>query len=893
MVSDKTGYPAESLGLDMDLESDLGIDSIKRVEILAALREKLPEAPAVKPEHLGSLRTLRQIAAFLGGPGNGLPVTAPAPERATSSASGRDGARLERLVLRLTELDPAPAAWSPDPRQPLWIACDDEYAGRSLAQELGSKGLAVQVVPVGRPAAWVPERLSGLVILAPARRMAPDGVWDAASEDFLKRALGTAAAAGPALRRQGRERGALFATVVRLDGAFGLEGGAGADPVLGGLSGLAKTAAREWPEVRCRALDLAAERQGPEAAAALARELLSEGPLETGLGPRGRRGLRAEALEIRETSEPPLRRGEVALITGGARGVTAEAALALGRAYAPTLVVVGRTEPAVEPAWVSACETEAGLVEAFCRREALSPREARARARETRAGREVRSNLERLRSTGAAVFYRAADLRDEGQARSLIESIRREHGPIRALVHGAGVLADKLIVEKTAEQAEGVFAAKLSSLRHLLRALGPEELRALALFSSTTARYGRVGQSDYAMANESLNKIARQHAAARPGCRAVSINWGPWAGGMVTEGLQKIFEAEGVGLVGLEEGGRHFLAELRSGGEAEVVVGRGLPRDEAAPPATAEDQGPLAQAPSGKGEQLPCGDLGPLAQAFSRTVSLEEMPVLGSHVINGVAVLPAALMVEWLAAGALHGNPGLVLAGLSSFRVLKGVRVGPSEARVLTVAAGRAERRDGAFRVAVALRGADGAVHADAAALLAPALPPAPTPQALPELAAYPHSVARCYRELLFHGPELAGLMAVHGVGDEAIAAECRAAPPPGAWSRRPPRDSWVGDPLALDCAFQALILWSRHRFGAGSLPSGFESYRQFAASFPQDGVRLAVRIRRGSELGARADVDFLSSRGALVARMEGCSFAIDRGLNAAFRRNTLETVAS
>ena len=65
MIAEKTGYPAEMLELDMALDADLGIDSIKRVEILSALQERLPEAPLIKPEHLGTLHNLRQIAAFL------------------------------------------------------------------------------------------------------------------------------------------------------------------------------------------------------------------------------------------------------------------------------------------------------------------------------------------------------------------------------------------------------------------------------------------------------------------------------------------------------------------------------------------------------------------------------------------------------------------------------------------------------------------------------------------------------------------------------------------------------------------------------------------------------------------------------------------------------------
>src|SRR5439155_14314006 len=68
VVADKTGYPPEMLKLEMDMESDQGIDSIKRVEILSAVQDALPEAPVVKPEHMGTLRTLGQVAAFLTGP---------------------------------------------------------------------------------------------------------------------------------------------------------------------------------------------------------------------------------------------------------------------------------------------------------------------------------------------------------------------------------------------------------------------------------------------------------------------------------------------------------------------------------------------------------------------------------------------------------------------------------------------------------------------------------------------------------------------------------------------------------------------------------------------------------------------------------------------------------
>ncbi|MDD1416765.1 acyltransferase domain-containing protein, partial [Dolichospermum sp. ST_con] len=65
VVSEKTGYPVEMLELSMDMEADLGIDSIKRVEILGGLLEIYPDLPKPNPEELGELRTLEQIAEYM------------------------------------------------------------------------------------------------------------------------------------------------------------------------------------------------------------------------------------------------------------------------------------------------------------------------------------------------------------------------------------------------------------------------------------------------------------------------------------------------------------------------------------------------------------------------------------------------------------------------------------------------------------------------------------------------------------------------------------------------------------------------------------------------------------------------------------------------------------
>ena len=74
LVAEKTGYPTDMLEVDMDLEGELGVDSIKQVEILSALREQVPGLPELEPEKLTELRTIRLVAGFVGQGMTGAPV---------------------------------------------------------------------------------------------------------------------------------------------------------------------------------------------------------------------------------------------------------------------------------------------------------------------------------------------------------------------------------------------------------------------------------------------------------------------------------------------------------------------------------------------------------------------------------------------------------------------------------------------------------------------------------------------------------------------------------------------------------------------------------------------------------------------------------------------------
>ena len=95
-VAEKTGYPVEMLELDMRLDADLGIDSIKRVEIFSALQERLPDTTAIGPDQTGTLQTLRQIVEFLSGGPDPDPTPPPTPVHARPGENGHAGASAGR-----------------------------------------------------------------------------------------------------------------------------------------------------------------------------------------------------------------------------------------------------------------------------------------------------------------------------------------------------------------------------------------------------------------------------------------------------------------------------------------------------------------------------------------------------------------------------------------------------------------------------------------------------------------------------------------------------------------------------------------------------------------------------------------------------------------------------
>jgi len=496
--------------------------------------------------------------------------------------------------------------------------------------------------------------------------------------------------------------------------------------------------------------------------------------------------------------------------------------------------------------------------------------------------RQIAATLAGLAAAGTQARYFCADVQDRRRLGQVVRTIRKQLGPVSGLIHGAGVLEDRLIGDKTAAQFTAVFATKVAGLDNLLAATAEEPLRHIVVFSSVAARFGNKGQADYAMANEALNKLAGDLRQKRPDCRVVAINWGPWDGGMVGPALKNQFEASGIALIPPQAGSRLAVDLMAADNAAvELVVG-----------------GPLGLPPLGRLPDPANDEADEMALAVKRQIDTIGHPILNDHVIDGRPVVPMALMVEWLGHGALHDHPGLVLHGMDELRVLAGIKLDEASKAIRLMAA-RSVQRDAFFEVGVEIRDgvmADGRdmIHARGKAILAETTigPPAYAMPAWKDSHPYSKTVDTVYDTILFHGRGLRAIRQIQSLGPQGMIATMAAAPSPGTWITQPLRSRWLSDPLILDGAFQMATIWCYENRGVVSLPSFAAAYRQYVQRFPAEGVTAVMEVRAVNGARMKADFTFLDPSATVVAMLSGVESVMDPGLEKAFaRRHVIEAL--
>jgi len=906
-VSQLTGYPVEMLALDMDIEADLGIDSIKRVEILSTLEEKMPDLPPVSPDVMGTLKTLGQIADYLAG--TSTPQKSEIDAIDSSSVSHVEPVResFERLSQGLSDFSPEYLASSigrkvvsaakksfvqkdvltlplgrtvyvTDDNAGLSQAIVDEFKSHNIPSEIITKNMFFQSVDNESRLT----NIGGLIIVAQ---------HEPQDDSLLKHAFSLSKSLGPDLLDSAGKGGALFATVTRLDGAFGFKGLGIDHPLQGGLAGLAKTAAIEWESVLCRAFDISPFWQDHTGIAkTIVSELLYADATES-----VEVGLDSDSRWILELESMPYPKGElyldpkdVVIVAGGARGVTAAAACALAEHAKPTLVLLGRSAtPTPEPEWLLGIEDPTAVKKAILDNEfggsTPTPVQLEKIYKKYMAHREIEKNLETMKNFGADVHYYSADVQDAGTINTILNDVRKTLGPIKGIIHGAGRLADCRIVDKSIEQFESVFNTKVKGLNVLLDATKKDPLKYLVLFSSVTARVGNNGQADYAMANEVLNKMAQKESIQRPDCRVVSINWGPWDGGMVCSALKRKFETSGVDLIPAHAGARCMVHEMKGHGNlpVEVIIGANILFE--------KEKDNTVTAESALEKPIVLNKKENLSMTVQREIDVDRYPILGAHILDGKPVVPFALIAEWLGHGALHENPGLLLYGLDDMRIFQGIKLDKNKKHIRLMA-GKARKKGAAFEVDVQIR--DGikdnieVIHSGATAVLTDQLEPPPSFDLSAYIGTngYSKTIHEIYENILFHGVELQGIQEIVGYSAHSITARISSAPSPVKWMKEPLRSRWIADPLVLDSACQMAILWCFEERGMVSLPSYSASYRQYRDAFPSDGVTAVLEIKEATDHKIRGDFTFLDTHEVVVARMTGYEAVMDASLSKAFK---------
>jgi len=835
VVAEKTGYSADILELDMGIEADLGIDSIKRVEILGAIGERFPGRAPFSPEEVAELRTLGDIVDALRTPGSGTSRE----RRAAAAADDEEAAPgIRRSVVRWRRI-PGPDLPASRPRRRVALVdLADAPLTAPLRRALEGAGHEVRVT--------TPDDLGDL---------AGDMVLVAGPGGDATGALVAALVAVQAFVRAHGPRPADDEAAPRLL-AVGLLDGRDPDSADGiaaaGLAGLVRTARIEHPGIRSRAVML--EDGGgldPDAAAtALVDELddAADG-LDTvrwSAGERSAVRVEPDDAETEHTGAddaavPGARArwadldvDDAVLVTGGAQGITALCVRELAAANPrPAYVLAGRT-PSAEPAWATGLASPAELRDAAATllRDAgkrPTPRAVGALAESVLAGRRVAEQLAALERAGVRAHYVRVDLTDADATRQALAPFAAR---ITAVVHGAGAIADKLIADKAPDDARRVIATKLRSLENVLAGLGgSSRLRHVVLFSSVAGLFGNRGQGDYAMANAVLDRWAEGLAAHLPAAHVVSIDWGAWDGGMVSDAVRALFRARGYALVAPGTGARMLVEQTTAPhvDQRQVLIGPAEPLS---------------------------GDPVPARRTRSALLldGLFASELVRAHALDGTRILPLAAAACLLAAaGGRH--TGRLPAELRDVRVSAGVgdadagpfvvlledatADGPGDARIHAVLASAGDGPGGRDRPRFA------ATLASASPALPGGMPGAPPSSASPVRPLDPYASG-----LLFHAD---ALQAVTGVQRDEDAVTVHAVNP--AVARPLATEAGAMDVVALDVAMQAALVAAHEAGGMVALPSAVGSLRWTGGTAAGDALRIRATGIRATADRTRMDL--------------------------------------
>ncbi|MCG9543219.1 phosphopantetheine-binding protein [Vibrio sp. Isolate33] len=927
VVADKTGYPAEMLDLAMDMEADLGIDSIKRVEILGTVQDQLPTLPELNPEDLAECRTLGEIVTYMQSKlSAAAPVATAKAESVTPIAETATAELPPHNEVALKKLPAADKLVDCFSKDACVVITDDGHNAGVLAEKLTANGIQVAVVRSALSAAsplnseiasYTLNSVDDAGVTAVINDIEADlktsnkviagfihlqAIVDAkqSNEQAVnlnadsRASLTTAFLFAKHLNGQlntvsGRS---VFFTLSRIDGGFGYldtKQLANAELNQAALSGLTKTLSHEWSNVFCRALDADASIDARHLAEAITSELfdIDTNTVEIGLshaenGESGRATLIAATPGAAQTKNTgaQLTKSDKVLVTGGAKGVTFECALTLAKQCKSHFILAGRSKhitSAELPQWAQGKQEKELKPAAIAHLQATgdkpTPKKVDALLKPVLSSFEINAALAAFNEIGASAEYLSLDVSNH---ESVAKTLANFDG-ITGLIHGAGVLADKHIQDKTLDELNMVYGTKVGGLEAVLGGLDSSKLKLIAMFSSAAGFYGNTGQSDYSMSNEILNKAALQLSARNPQAKVMSFNWGPWDGGMVNAALKRMFTERGVYVIPLQAGAELFSSQLLNETGIQLLVGtsmQGSDNKEAAVKKLNAESVHLAKSPLNT------------SITVTRHLDPKALPFIQDHCIAGNPVLPTVCAIQWMreVAEQLLG----VNVSVHNYKLLKGVIFDTDEVQELKLVLSSDAKSKEQLKAVIGCQGrpqyqaqlqvasvqeSEDVQQASEKRFEANTSAPVTTAQAL-------------YSDgTLFHGPRLQGITSVERFDDLGLLAQCQLPQIENSdcGSFIPKQGFGDSQPFAEDYLLQAMLVWARLKYGAASLPSAIGEFVCYAPMHNGDQGWLELSVIKSTARSLQADISLYHQDGRLSAVMKGAKVTISKSLNDAF----------
>ena len=744
IVAEKSGYPKDMLDLDLDLEADLGIDTVKQAEMFAAVRaayniprdenlklrdfptlahvikfarERQPglaKASATSPSATQGKQEPTQEETAAPGFSASKPITPARPSPANFDAANRIPRRVPVPNLRPPLALCKPTGVSLGPGRRVIIMPDKSGVADALAQRLQTMGAEVFRIEEKLDAGELANCLKGWLAAGPIHGVywlpALDDEGDMKDMDLatwheaLRVRVKSLYATMRILYEHIAAPGTFLVSATRLGGQHGYDEAGATAPLGGAVVGFTKTYKRERLDAMVKAVDFEAEGRPSEVADILIDETLRDpGAVEIGY----KQGLRwTVGLQEQSAADGKhaltLDSNTVFVITGAAGSIVSAITADLATASGGTFYLLDLVpEPDQENPDLKRFVTDKDALkrDLFARIQSRGERATPALVEKELAALEraqaAHGAIEAVQAAGGTAHYFSVNLTDSNAVSKIIEQIRERSGRIDVLLHAAGVERSHFLPDKDPREFDLVFDVKSDGWFNLLHAIGHMPLGATVAFSSIAGRFGNAGQSDYSSANDLLCKITSSFRTTRPTTRGIVIDWTAWAGiGMATRGsIPKMMELAGIDMLPPEAGIPLIRRELTAGGTSgEIVIAERLGVLLNEWDATG---GLNPSAPEAWKDTAPQGPM--IGNAASMTVqrglaiecTLDPavQPFLHDHQIDGTPVLPGVMGIEAFAEAALCLLPGWQVAAIEDVNFLAPFKFYRKEPRAVTVEA--------------------------------------------------------------------------------------------------------------------------------------------------------------------------------------------------------------